>query len=59
MINLYFKIEIPQSEDTLWNGAGAVKRIKEIQKLPDTEKDKTYSVIDALVRDFKTKQAYK
>ena len=37
----------------------AVKRIIEIQNLPTTEKDKVLSVVDALVRDFKTKQAYK
>ncbi|CAM1367824.1 conserved hypothetical protein [Tenacibaculum litopenaei] len=36
----------------------AIKRFKEIQKLPEAEKDKIYSVIDALVRDYKTKQAY-
>jgi len=36
-----------------------VKRVKEIQTLPVTEKDKIHSVIDALIRDFKTKQAYK
>jgi len=35
-----------------------VVRIREIQKLPSDEKDKIFSVIDALVRDFKTKQAY-
>ncbi|PXY42835.1 XRE family transcriptional regulator [Flavobacterium cheongpyeongense] len=36
----------------------AVKRIKEIQKLPLSEKEKIYSVIDALIRDHKTKKAY-
>jgi len=35
-----------------------VKRIKAIQNLPKQEKDKVLSVLDALVRDFKTKQAY-
>jgi hypothetical protein len=36
----------------------AVKRIKDIQKLPTQEKDKVLSVIDALIRDFKTRKAY-
>ncbi|MFK6999648.1 helix-turn-helix domain-containing protein [Flavobacterium oreochromis] len=36
----------------------AVKRIKEIQKLPQAEKEKIYSVVDALIRDHKTKKAY-
>jgi transcriptional regulator with XRE-family HTH domain len=36
----------------------AVKRIKEIQKLPMAEKEKIYSVVDALIRDHKTKKAY-
>jgi transcriptional regulator with XRE-family HTH domain len=36
----------------------AVKRIRDIQKLPDEEKDKVLSVIDALIRDFKTRKAY-
>jgi hypothetical protein len=36
----------------------AVNRIKEIQDLPSSEKDKVYSVIDALIRDYKTKKAY-
>jgi hypothetical protein len=35
-----------------------LKRIKDIQKLPDDEKSKLFSVIDALVRDYKAKQAY-
>lgn len=35
-----------------------VKRIKEIQNLPLSEKEKVFSVIDALIRDYKTKQAY-
>ncbi len=36
----------------------AVVRIKEIQKLPEPEKNKIFSVIDSLIRDFKTQQAY-
>ena len=36
----------------------AIKRIKDIQKLPEDERIKVFSVIDALVRDFKTRKAY-
>ncbi len=56
-VSLDFLANEEDKEELLDNEA--VKRIKEIQKLPDSEKDKIYSVIDALVRDFKTKQAYK
>jgi transcriptional regulator with XRE-family HTH domain len=31
-----------------------VKRVREVQKLPQLEKEKIFSVIDALVRDYKT-----
>ena len=36
----------------------AVKRIKEIQQLPEIEKNKILSVVDALIRDTKTRLAY-
>jgi len=35
-----------------------MNRIKAIQKMPEQEKDKIFSVVDALIRDYKTKQAY-
>ncbi len=35
-----------------------VHRMLEIQKLPDNEKDKLISVIDAFIRDCKAKNAY-
>jgi len=35
-----------------------VKRIKEIQQLPEIEKNKILSVVDALIRDTKTRLAY-
>lgn len=34
------------------------ERIKELQKLPDLEKDRIFSVIDAFIRDTKTRKAY-
>lgn len=35
-----------------------VQRMQHLQQLPDTEKDKIRSVIDALIRDLKTRKAY-
>ena len=36
----------------------ALNRMAEISKLPDDGKKQIYMVVDALLRDFKTKQAY-
>lgn len=36
----------------------ALKRLEEISALPEDEKSKLYMVVDALLRDFKAKQAY-
>ena len=55
-VSLDYLVSNSDKEDVLDNDA--VKRIKEIQDLPLSEKDKIYSVIDALVRDYKTKKAY-
>ena len=35
-----------------------IKRIEELAKLPTEAKNQVYMVMDALVRDFKAKQAY-
>ncbi len=35
-----------------------LKRIEEVSKLPDEAKSQVYLVIDALIRDYKAKQAY-
>ncbi|WP_271768741.1 helix-turn-helix domain-containing protein [Aquimarina algiphila] len=55
-VSLDYLVSDNDKEDVLDNDA--VKRIKEIQGLPDSEKDKIYSVVDALIRDYKTKKAY-
>jgi len=55
-VSLDYLVSDNDKEDILDNDA--VKRIKEIQALPDSEKDKIYSVVDALIRDYKTKKAY-
>jgi len=36
-----------------------IYRMQEIQKLPDNEKDKINSIIDAFIRDTKAKQAFR
>ena len=55
-ISLDFLVSEDEKENLLDNET--VSRIKEIQKLPAIEKDKILSVVDALVRDYKTKTAY-
>ncbi len=37
---------------------GALKRLEHISQLPEQEKAQLYNVVDALLRDFKAKQAY-
>ena len=55
-VSLDYLVNDNDQEEILDNDA--VKRIKEIQTLPFKEKDKIYSVIDALIRDYRTKKAY-
>lgn len=54
-VSLDYLVNDSHQEEVLDNDA--VKRIKEIKGLPFKEKDKIYSVIDALIRDYKTKKA--
>ena len=35
-----------------------LKRVEDISKLPDESKEHIYILLDALIRDFKTKKAY-
>jgi transcriptional regulator with XRE-family HTH domain len=35
-----------------------LKRLQDIQKLPEEERAVVYKVVDSLLRDFKAKQAY-
>ena len=56
-VSLDYLVSDSDQEEVLDNDT--VKRIKEIQNLPNIEKDKVFSVIDALIRDYKTQQAYK
>ena len=51
--------------DYLISGSGSVvldkkmsERIATIEQMPEDEKNKVLSVVDALIRDFKAKQAY-
>jgi len=38
--------------------SNVLKRVEEVSKLSNEEKDKIFMVIDALIRDFKAKKAY-
>ena len=55
-VSLDYLVSDSDQEEVLDNEA--VKRIKEIQQLPKLDKDKIYSVIDALIRDTKAKQSF-
>jgi len=56
--NLNVSIDYLVGKTSLELDKQALKRIEEVSKLDDDEKDKIYMVIDALIRDFKAKQAY-
>jgi hypothetical protein len=55
-VSLDYLVSDSEKEEVLDNEA--VRRIKEIQQLPNGDKDKIYSVIDALIRDTKAKQSF-
>ncbi|MCT4616155.1 MAG: helix-turn-helix transcriptional regulator [Marinifilaceae bacterium] len=55
-VSLDYLVNENDNEDILDNEA--VKRIREIQLLPKDDKERIYSVIDALIRDTKAKQAF-
>lgn len=43
---------------TLELDTNALKRVEEVSKLDDGERERIFMVIDALIRDFKAKKAY-
>lgn len=55
-VSLDYLVSDSDQEEVLDNEA--IKRIKEIQLLPNSDKEKIYSVIDALIRDTKAKQSF-
>lgn len=55
-VSLDYLVSDSDPEEVLDNEA--IKRIKEIQLLPNSDKEKIYSVIDALIRDTKAKQSF-
>lgn len=55
-VSLDYLVSDSDREEVLDNEA--VKRIKEIQLLPKQDKEKIFSVIDALIRDTKAKQSF-
>jgi transcriptional regulator with XRE-family HTH domain len=46
-----------RAEQTL-KDAELIKQFKQLDQLPDDEKNSILKVVNALIRDFKTKQAY-
>ena len=55
-VSLDYLVGGEEKEDIL--DKETLERIKSVQQLPDEEKQKIFSVIDALVRDFKAKRTY-
>lgn len=57
-VSLDFLMSDKDKEETLVD-ADMLYRMQEVQKLPDSEKDKINSIIDAFIRDTKAKQAFR
>ena len=55
---LNVSIDFLVGKTTLELDSNVLKRVEEVSKLNDEEKDKIFMVIDALIRDFKAKRAY-
>jgi len=55
---LNVSIDFLVGKTTLELDSNVLKRVEEVSKLNDEEKDKIFMVIDALIRDFKAKKAY-
>ncbi len=55
---LNISIDYLVGKTTLELDNNVLKRVEEVSKLDDDEKDKIFMVIDALIRDFKAKKAY-
>ena len=55
---LNVSIDFLVGKTTLELDNNVLKRVEEVSKLNDEEKDKIFMVIDALIRDFKAKRAY-
>ncbi len=55
---LNVSIDFLVGKTTLELDSNVLKRVEEVSKLNNEEKDKIFMVIDALIRDFKAKKAY-
>jgi transcriptional regulator with XRE-family HTH domain len=55
---LNVSIDFLVGKTTLELDTDTLKRVEEVSKLNNEEKDKIFMVIDALIRDFKAKRAY-
>ena len=56
--HLNVSIDYLVGKTTLEFDKKVLKRVEEVSKLDNEEKDKIFMVIDALIRDFKAKKAY-
>ena len=55
---LNVSIDFLVGKTTLELDANVLKRVEEVSKLNNEEREKIFMVIDALIRDFKAKKAY-
>lgn len=55
---LRVSIDLLVGRTTLQLDTDVLKRVEEVSKMSDGEKEKIFIVIDALIRDFKAKKAY-
>jgi len=51
-------IDFLVGKTTLELDTNVLKRVEEVSKLSEEEREKIFMVIDALIRDFKAKKAY-
>ena len=57
-VSLDFLMSDAAKEETIMD-KDMLYRMQEVQKLPDAEKDKINSIIDAFIRDNKAKQSFR
>ena len=55
---LNVSIDFLVGKTTLELDTNVLKRVEEVSKLSEEEREKIFMVIDALIRDFKAKKAY-
>ncbi len=58
-VSLDFLMSEAEKEDSTLFNKDVLYRMQELDKLPESDKDKINSIIDAFIRDTKAKQAFR